>query len=384
MLPYTLYYTLYMNIAINTRLLLKDKLEGIGWFSYETLRRITKQHPEHHFIFLFDRKYSDEFIFSDNITPVVIPPPSRHPFLWYIWFEMSVPPTLSKYKADLFLSPDGYLSLASNVPSIPVIHDLNFMHYPKDLPYLYSQYYRHFFPKYARKAKRIATVSEYSKNDIVTQFGIDEHKIDVVYNGANENFAPLSPTLQHETRLKYSGGAPYFIFVGALHPRKNIANLFRAFDAFRKTKDSNVKLLIVGQKKWWTDEIREAFESMEYKNEVIFTGRLSEEELIMVMAAALAMVYVSYFEGFGIPIIEAMRCSVPVITSDITSMPEIAGDAALLVNPFSVESISEAMLKISFDEGLRNDLINKGSKKSQDYNWDRTADLLWKCISKEL
>ncbi|MBU6205399.1 MAG: glycosyltransferase family 1 protein, partial [Bacteroidetes bacterium] len=102
-----------MNIAVNTRFLLSNKLEGIGWFTYETLKRITRAHPEHQFHFLFDRPYHNEFIFSGNITPHILPPPARHPLLWYWWFEQSVPSVLKKIKADLFLSTDGFLSLSA-------------------------------------------------------------------------------------------------------------------------------------------------------------------------------------------------------------------------------------------------------------------------------
>ncbi|HEY8401636.1 MAG TPA: glycosyltransferase family 1 protein, partial [Cytophagaceae bacterium] len=110
-----------MKIAVNTRLLLKDKMDGIGWFAYESLKRITRQHKDHQFIFIFDRPYAEEFIFSDNITPVVIGPPARHPFLFYIWFEYSIPSVLKKYKPDLFFSPDGWLSLSTDVKSLAVI-----------------------------------------------------------------------------------------------------------------------------------------------------------------------------------------------------------------------------------------------------------------------
>ena len=138
-----------MKIAVNTRLLLKNKLEWIGWFSTETLKRITTQHKEHQFYFIFDRKYDDAFIFSDNITPVVIPPQARHPVLYYIWFENSIPRLLKKLQPDLFFSPDGYLSLTTKVRSMNVFHDLNFEHYPADLPFSERTYYRHFFPLYA-------------------------------------------------------------------------------------------------------------------------------------------------------------------------------------------------------------------------------------------
>jgi len=383
-----------MNIVVNTRLLLTNKLDGIGWFTYETLLRVTRLHPEHHFTFLFDRKYSEEFIFSKNITPVVIAPQARHPFLWYSWFEWSVPRALKKYKADLFLSQDGYLSLSTDVRSMTVIHDLNFEHFPKDLPWLVRKYYKFYFPEFAKKAARIATVSQYSKNDIVNIYHIDPDKIDVVYNGANENFKPISNDEKQLCRKKYTHSAPFFLFIGALHPRKNLANLFIAFDSFKKIisndsgkppnhiEEAKTKLLIVGKKKWWTKEMQFAYQAMQFKNEVIFIDRLSGIELNNVMASALALTYVSNFEGFGIPVLEAMYCETPVITSDVTSMPEIGGDAVLLVDPASTDSITNAMVKVAKDQKLREKLINKGKIQRQKFSWDKTAELLWQCIEK--
>jgi len=377
-------YFAALNIAINTRLLLKNKLEGIGWFTYETLKRITVQHPEHCFFFLFDRPYSEEFIFSDNITPVVVGPQARHPVLWYLWFEWSIPAVLKRHKADLFISPDGYLSLKTNVPSLPVIHDLNFEHYPEYMPFFVRKYYHFYFPKFARKAVRIATVSEFSKRDIIEKYGIDAGTIDVVYNGANEIYRPISEEEKQKTRNKYSGGVPFFLFTGALLPRKNVANIFTGFDQFRRSYPNGIKLLIVGKRKWWTKEIRNAYENMQYKNEVIFRTHLPPEELKNIIPSALAMIYVSFFEGFGIPIIEAMRCGTPVITSNVTSMPEVAGDAALFVNPFSIDSIAAAMLKIAEDENLRKELNTKGLERSKDFSWQKTADRLWDCVEKTL
>jgi glycosyltransferase involved in cell wall biosynthesis len=369
-----------MNIAVNTRLLITDKLEGIGWFTYESLKRITTQHPEHHFYFIFDRLYNPEFIFADNITPIILSPQARHPLLFWLWFEYRLPRLLKKLNPDLFLSPDGYLSLRSDIKSIAVFHDLNFEHYPEDLPFSFRSYYRHFFPKFAKKATRIATVSEFSKQDIVKQYGIQPQQIDVVYDGANESYEPLTPEIILKTRVKYTSGCPYFIFIGSLHPRKNLANLFRAFDLFRRDHEGAVKLLIVGAKKWWTKEISTAFREMNYSDDVVFSGRLNGDELVQVLGASLALTYVSYFEGFGIPIAEAFRCGVPVITSNVTSMPEIAGDAALLVDPFQPASIASAMKTVAEDNAVRLDLIRKGLNRKDEFTWQRTADLLWKSI----
>ncbi|MBN1338093.1 MAG: glycosyltransferase family 4 protein [Bacteroidales bacterium] len=373
-----------MKIAVNTRLLLQNKLEGIGWFTFESLSRITKAHPEHQFYFIFDRKYSDEFLFSPNITPVVLGPQARHPVLYYLWFEYSIPAFLKKLNPALFFSPDGYLSLSTRVKSMNVIHDLGFEHYPDHLPYIEKKYYTHYFPKYAARAARIATVSEYSKSDISSLYGIPSGNIDVVCNGANEKFRPLCPDIRQKVKQRFTGGAPYFIYVGSLHPRKNIINLLKAFDLFRERGKEKVKLLIVGEKMWGDNMIETVYEKMKNKNEVVFTGRLSIDDLTLAMGSALALTYVSFFEGFGIPIVEAFYAEVPVITSNVSSMPEVAGNAALLSDPFSPESICGNMLKMSTDEGLRNSLILKGKERRKNYSWDKTAEKLWNSIQKAI
>jgi glycosyltransferase involved in cell wall biosynthesis len=373
-----------MEIVVNTRLLLKNKLEGIGWFTFETLKRITISHPEHHFVFLFDRDFDEDFIFADNVTPLILAPQARHPFLFYWWFEFSVANFLNKFKPDLFLSPDGYMSLRANCKQLAVIHDICFEHYPKDVSYLVRKYYHYFFPKFARKASRIATVSEFSKSDIIKTYHINESKIDVVFNGCNELYTPIAKALQEQTRKQFSQDCDYFLFVGALHPRKNITRLFQAFDKFKSASATNVKLVIVGEKYYWTKEIKHTYLNMQYKDDVVFTGRLSPEDLKNILGSALAMTYVPYFEGFGIPIVEAMNCDTPVITSNVTSMPEVAADAALLVDPFSVDSIANAMLYIYKDEDMRNTLIERGRKRKLNFSWDKTAAALWRSIEKTI
>lgn len=371
-----------MEIVVNTRLLIKNKLEGIGWFSYETLKRITQAHPEHHFIFLFDREFDEEFIFSDNITPLIFSPQARHPVLFYWWFEHTVAGFLNKYKPDVFLSPDGYLSLNSDVKQLAVIHDLNFEHYPNDLPWLVRKYYHYYFPKFTQKATRIATVSEFSKKDIVQQYNIDENKIDVVFNGCNTIYQPVDNIVAQKVKDKYTSNCDYFLFVGSLHPRKNISRLFQAFDSFKSKNSNDMKLVIVGEKYYWTSEIKRTYLNMVHKKDVIFTGRLSNKALAEVTASAVALTYVPYFEGFGIPILEAMNCNVPVITSNVTSMPEIAKDAALFVDPFSVQSIADAMSEMYLNPKIKQSLIEKGNIRKLDFSWDKTANALWESILK--
>ncbi len=339
-------------------------------------------HPEHEFIFIFDRPYDQEFVFAKNVIPVVIGPQARHPFLYILWFEFSVSKILRKYKADVFLSTDGYLSLSTKVPSIAVLHDLNFEFYPKDLPLLDLWYYKFFFPKFARKAKRIVTVSEYSKYDIHRLYKIPNSKIDVAYNGVKEIYQPLEKEQQLEIRKELCGGEEYFVFVGALHPRKNLVGLFKAFDYYKQHTDKKTKLIIVGNKQWWTKSIRDVYNKMKHKSEVIFTGHLSSERLNEVVASSIAMVYVSYFEGFGIPIVEAFKAETAVITSNVTSMPEVAGDAAIIVDPFDYKDIADAMIRVDEDSNLRDKLIVKGRERAKLFSWDNTAQVIWQTINK--
>lgn len=369
-----------MKIVVNTRLLIKNKLEGIGWFTFEILKRVCNLHPEHEFIFLFDRKYSDEFIFSENIRPIVINPPARHPVLWYMWFEFSVHRILKKEKPDLFISPDGFLSLRTNVKSVSVIHDINFFHRPMDLPFSSRYFYNKFFPQYARKAHKIITVSEFSKNDISSSYNIEKEKIAVVYNGSNELYAPVGEGIKFFVKEKYTQGEDFFIYIGSMHPRKNITGLFRAFELFKQQTKNRCKLVIVGEKMFMTESIYKCINTLSCKDDIIFTGRLVPEALHEILASAYAMTFVPFYEGFGIPALEAMYCDVPVICSSTSSLPEVTGDAALYVNPDSDNSIAEAMRTIFENRDLRSRLIEKGRKQREKFSWDKTAAKFWAAI----
>ena len=369
-----------MNIAVNTRLLIEDKLDGIGWFTYETLKIITEKKPEHTFYFIFDRPYSKTFIFSENIVPIIAPPPTRHPILWAIWLKFSIPRILKKYNIDFFLSPDGFLPFKIKIPNLIVIHDINFAHKPEDLPFFTRIFYNKYFPAFAKKTTRIATVSEYSKKDMVEVYDINPEKIDVVYNGANIDYKPITADEKSIIRKKYTDNNEYFIFIGSIHPRKNVKRLILAFNEFKKKSNLSHKLVIVGAQFFKNSDLLKTYEALEYKTDIIFTGRLETEELHSILASALGLAFVPYFEGFGIPILEAMYCDVPVISANITSMPEVAGDAALYINPMNINEISEAMKKLATDENLRKNLIEKGKIQRQKFSWQKTADKLWEAI----
>jgi glycosyltransferase involved in cell wall biosynthesis len=368
------------HIAVNTRLLLKGRLEGIGRVAHETLTRLVKQHPDWQFSFFFDRPYDESFIYAPNVKPYVLYPPARHPFLYVAWFEGTVAHHLKRLKPDVFFSPDAYLSLRSKVKQVPLFHDLAFEHFPNDIDFLHRKHYHTFFPRYARKASHILTVSEFTKQDIVACYGIPPEKITVAWNGAGEQFHPLNQDQQNIIRQKYTSGNDYFLYIGAIHPRKNLDTLLKAFDRFKEETNHPAKLVITGRWAWQTGIVREAYDQMKFCKDVIFTGYVSDEDLNGIYASALAVCYVSRFEGFGLPIVEAFRTGTAVITSNVSSMPEIAGDAGILVPPDNISAVSAALQRITFDTQYRQTLIRKGTMRAEFFSWDQTADVIGKVL----
>lgn len=371
-----------MTIAVNTRFLIKDQLEGVGYFLLESFSRITKAHPEHTFIFIFDRKYDTKFVFAGNVVPVVTGPAARHPLLWKLWYDVKVPAILKKYKADVFVSCDGFCSLTTSVPQCLVIHDLSFLHYPSFIPKTHFLFYKHYTPGFLNKAKTIVTVSGFSRQDILSHYKVETGKINVVPNAVKGIFRPLNDTEKDAVKNKLTSGKEYFVYAGAIHPRKNLVNLLKAFSIFKRKQKSNWKLVLAGRLAWKYKHFVESLKTYKYREDVVLTGYLDEEALANVIGSAYGMVYPSLWEGFGVPVLEAMHCYVPVITSGNSAMQEIAGDAAMYADPGDHNDLAEKMMQLYKDENLRRELIKRGKNIAGQYNWDRSADLLWACILK--
>ncbi len=372
-----------MIIGVNARLLLKGKLEGIGYFTQQILQRMTKNHSEDTFVLFFDRKFDESFVFAKNVVPVVIPCPTRHPLLWKLYFDYLLPIYVKWYKIDVFFSPENYIPKVKNLPIVCTIHDINFFHNDKYIgSNSHQKYFMRYFPLNAQRSDRIITVSNYSKKDIVENFSIDESKIDVVYNAANSIFSPQSKEINQRTKAQYTFGKDYFYFVGAIHKRKNLVNLFLAYDEFKRRTNSDVKLVVVGNKKWWQGEIEDTYNDMQYKDDVVFTGRLDAREVSYIASASLGLVFPSLFEGFGIPVVEAFATQTPVLTSNTTALDEVAGDAALKVNPYSVEEITNGMIKIYEDADFCQSLIAKGIERNKAFSWENSSEKLWNILHK--
>jgi glycosyltransferase involved in cell wall biosynthesis len=371
-----------MKIAIIARTLKAFPNDGISRFTYEVVTRLLKNHPSHHFILIFDKKPDPGLQFQQNSEIHIIKPAARHPFLWFLWHECQLPSVLRKSGAELVLYPDGIMSLRSEIPALTVIHDISFYHRPHDTPLLTNVYYRYFFRKFAHRAVRICTVSEFCRDDISSYLKIDKSNIDVAYNGVSGYFRPLEKHEVESFRNKITGGNEYFLFVSNFSPRKNIPALINAYNKFREITGLDYKLVLTGGRLFLNSETDRLIRSSSWREDIITPGPVGHENLRFFYSAALALVFVPWFEGFGIPAAEAMSCGTPVILSSTTSLPEIGGEAALYADPGDTDEICNAMVEISRDIKLRHSLSEKGQSQSGRFTWEKTASDIWESIVK--
>ncbi len=349
-------------------------------YTYEIIRHLANAHPGYKFILCVDSTSSKVYDFGSNVSYQVLRPPARHPFLFIWWFEIGIPWAYQKHRANLFFSPDGFCSLSSRVnKTLLVVHDLAYLYYPYQVDRVTLWYYRKFTPGFLNKADYIISVSEATKGDLIQHFPEVSDKVRVVYNGIRTT--SQSDPKAIEVWKKDTMENPYFIVLGSIHPRKNIMGILQAFEIFKKSDKKNTCLLIVGRLAWKTKEIQKAFRLHPFRSSIILTGYLPDAEMFRSLENSVALLYISFFEGFGLPIVEAMSRGIPVITSDRSSMPEIAGEAALLVNPDSPNDIADSMIQISNDPILRSTLIEAGLKRSMQFSWNKAADSVGEIIS---
>ena len=302
-----------------------------------------------------------------------------------LWTLLGLSNKLKNYKLDVFFSPTHYLPLFTGVPSVISILDVSYLYFPnlfkkKDL------YQLKFWGGYSiKKAKKIITISNSSKNDIIKMYKVNPGKVAVVYPGIkiqNSEFPGLAKRSgagkiqnMEELNKKFGISSPYILFVGTLQPRKNIVRLVEAFSRLKdlgpKTQDLN--LVIVGKKGWQFEEILSAPKKYEVEDRVKFLDSVSDEDLPSLYKNAICFCLPSLYEGFGLPILEAMQYGCPVATSNVSSLPEAGGDAALYFNPENVEDIKKSLESIIQSSELRDKLIKKGYEQVKKFSWEKSA-----------
>ncbi|WP_438434460.1 glycosyltransferase family 4 protein [Gorillibacterium sp. sgz500922] len=296
---------------------------------------------------------------------------TRSPF---IRLPFEFPGLIRREKLDL-LHVQYTAPYFADCPIVSTIHDISFEHYPEFFTKKEASLLKVGIRKTAKEAAKIITVSEYSKQDMIDTYGVPAEKIVVTYNSIDEAFRAVpDPARLAAIRGKYGIEGDYVLAVGNLQPRKNIPRLLEAYKRIRlENPDIRAKLVVVGRKAWMFDGIFQTLTDFPYLKDVILTDYVPQEDLPLLYSAAEVFVYPSIFEGFGLPVLESMACGTPVVTSNTSCLPEIAGGAAVLVNPLDEDEIAAGIVKLLRDPKARQDYMARGLARSQDFSWEATG-----------
>ena len=293
-----------------------------------------------------------------------------------LWTHARLSWEMATQPPDLLFVPAHVLPLVHPRRSVVTVHDLGYLYYPQAHTLFQNLYLRWSTRRNARAAVRLLADSEATRQDLVRHYHTHPDKVEVVYPGRDESLAPIAdPQSLRRARARYGLSAtdPYLLYVGTLHPRKNLVRLVQAFAATLARLDEPLYLVLAGQKGWLYDDIFAEVRRLGLDGRVLFPGFVPAGDLPSLLSGALAFVFPSLYEGFGLPVLEAMACGSPVVCSNTSSLPEVAGDAALLVDPLDVDALASALLRIVADESLRLELIDRGFRQVRRFSWTGAA-----------
>ncbi len=300
--------------------------------------------------------------------------PTRYPFVRILWEQLLQPIALRRDRIDLLHAMAFAGPLVLSIPWVVTVYDLSFVHYPRSFNALNRLYLNWAVRHSLTHASRIIAISESTRRDLCRLFGVGQERVAVVYCGRDLNFAPAHTRSAIETfRAKHSLPDRMILFVGTLEPRKNVPSLIRAFAQAKRKGRLPHRLVLVGARGWKHSEIDKTVEREGLSNDVMLAGYVPEEELVEWYRAADLFVYPSLYEGFGLPPLEAMASGTPVITSNVASLPEVVGDAALMVRPEDEDAMTEAIIRVAQDSSIRADMIARGLKQASKFSWERAA-----------
>ncbi len=289
--------------------------------------------------------------------------------------QLTVPLALLRARVDLFHAPHYVVSPLTTCPYVVTIHDCIHLRFPQYLPNRAAHLYaRTVMSLAARRARRVLTVSQASKDDILHYLGVPAAKVEVIYNAIDERVA-AAPTPEDITRVsqRFQLTSPYILYTGNIKPHKNVDRLIEAYSILRRRGYEQVKLLVIGDEISKYPNLRRLVHRFQLHQHVRFFGFVPEATLAVLYRMASMFVFPSLCEGFGLPPLEAMAAGVPVITSNVSSLPEVVGDAAILIDPMDAGAIADAMARLLDDDALRRDLIRRGHERVRAFSWARSV-----------
>jgi len=357
-----------MRIGIDARLVFYNRA-GIGQYIIQLIEALSSLEPEDDtFVLLQSRKDKSSIINSNGFERKSLWTPSHNRFE-----QPALSFEISGLGLNLLHSPDFIPPFRRKCKSIITIHDLAFLLYPHFLTKESARYYGQIDHAW-RNTDHIIAVSEATKQDSINMLGVPEKKITVIHEATNPIYQPVpEDDAQRVSRGKYKLNKNFILFVSTIEPRKNLPGLLQAYRRLRDEYKRDEILVLSGSKGWLWEEVYETVDKLNLEKHVAFLGRVPSEDLVYLYNAAQLFVHPSFYEGFGLTPLEAMNCGTPVIVSNTSALPEVVGDAALMIDPHDIDGLTVAMWRALTEEELRQDLIKKGFKRAQNFSWQEAA-----------
>lgn len=363
-----------IHIGLNAHLLSLSQSyrgAGISWYSFNLLKNLARVSPD----FCYSAFLSDRTFQEPSLALRLSRLPTQRPAVRILWEQFIQPLALRQAGVDLLHALAFVAPLATPCPFVVTVYDLSFLRYPEAFRPFNRWYLHQFTANSIKRARAVIAISESTRHDVINLLGASPERVHTIYCGADEQFRPLPAA--EIVAFKAARGLPdtFVLFLGTLEPRKNVDGLIRAYALWREQEPSAPPLIIAGGKGWYYSQIFSLVESLNLTNTIRFTDYVPQSELPLWYNAASLSVYPSHFEGFGLPVLEAMACGTPVITSTASSLPEVTGTAgaACLVNPADSEALAVAMRHVMADCDLRADMARQGLDRAAGFRWDKTA-----------
>jgi glycosyltransferase involved in cell wall biosynthesis len=358
-----------------------NQTAGIGRFVRSLIKAVTEIDKRNQYLLVHARPNDDavlEFPTAPNVSRRPLPIQER--LLTILWHRANLPVPIDVFTGaiDLFHSPDFVLPPLRAARSILTVHDLAFLLFPECAHEALREYLLRVVPHSARRASFVVADSENTANDVICLLGVPPERVAVVPGGVDARFQPVTDPegLQAMRRRLQVESAPYVLFVGVIEPRKNLQGLIAAFELAKKRYRLPHKLVVVGRKGWLSDGIYEKYQRSSVREDIVFPGFIPDADLPTLYSAAAALVMPSFYEGFGLPLLEAMACGTPVIASNAASLPEVVGDAAPQVDPNDIDALAETLAQILQDNGLRAINRVRGLERAAQFTWHAAAQKL--------
>lgn len=363
-----------MHIAIDVRTI-NPTHSGVGFYVSNLLGSLREIDKENRYSYVCNQAQCRAQLLPGKSVDLIRTPFSHeNHFFGDFWEHAVLPYRLRKAGADIFHGPAFLIPFRSpTFRTVVTVHDLVVFLHPETVPRRYSLYMKWLVRMAVRRADRIIAVSECTRLDLMNILGVDSSRIAVIPEAAGPEFGPPGPERVESVLNRYNINGRYLLHVGNLEPKKNLPRVIRAFDRVKRMPGGgDLSLVIAGKKGWLYDEIFRTANGVS-ANSIRFLGYVPRDEMSAIYAGASCFVFPSIYEGFGLPVLEAMACGTPVVTSNISSMPEVAGRAAVLVDPYDEESIASGILAVVSDPSLQATLRREGILRSRTFSWDRAA-----------